>query len=387
MKLAFNIALRFLNSNKGQTFLIILGIAIGVSVQVFIGSLIQGLQKDLINTTIGNAPQITVLSALEDKTIGQWEGKINTIKNSKEKITALSPTASFPGFIAFNKQTEPVLLRGFDLSKADSIYGITQSIYEGMPPTRKNDVLIGKELRDTLSLNIGDTITILTPTRKSQTMTITGFYDIKVASINQSWVITPIHTVQSLFEINNKITGIEIQVAEVFEADTIASHIDLLLGQNDLLKISNWKDQNQQLLSGLQGQSVSSIMIQVFVLIAVILGIASVLAISVLQKSRQIGILKAMGVKDFTASLIFLFQGFLLGIMGSILGIALGLLLAFSFTLFAINPDGTPVVALYINYGFVAISAIIAILSSTLAALIPAIKSSKLSPMEVIKNG
>ncbi len=76
---------------------------------------------------------------------------------------------------------------------------------------------------------------------------------------------------------------------------------------------------------------------------AVVLGIASVLAISVLQKSRQIGILKAMGVKDSTASFIFLSQG-LLGVIGSILGVLLGLLLAYSFTIFAVNPDGTPVV-------------------------------------------
>jgi lipoprotein-releasing system permease protein len=128
-------------------------------------------------------------------------------------------------------------------------------------------------------------------------------------------------------------------------------------------------------------------MIQVFVLIAVALAIASVLAITVLQKSKQVGILKAMGIKDKTASLIFLFEGLLLGVMGAILGVALGLLLGVMFTKFAVNPDGTPVVELYIDYGFIGLSAIIAVASAAIAALIPARRSSKLNPIEVIRNG
>jgi lipoprotein-releasing system permease protein len=87
-----------------------------------------------------------------------------------------------------------------------------------------------------------------------------------------------------------------------------------------------------------------------------------------------------MGVKDSTASLLFLSQGFLLGIMGGLLGVALGLLLALSFTFFALNLDGTPVVALNISYPFIIFSALVAVLSATLAALVPAGKSSRLPP-------
>ncbi len=128
-------------------------------------------------------------------------------------------------------------------------------------------------------------------------------------------------------------------------------------------------------------------MIQVFVLVSVILGIASVLAISVSQKSRQLGILKAMGIRDRVASLIFLLQGFILGIFGAIVGVGFGLGLAYAFTKFAVNPDGTPVIELFIDPQFIIISALIALLSATLAALIPARSSSRLSPIEVIRNG
>ncbi|HAS72860.1 MAG TPA: ABC transporter permease, partial [Clostridiales bacterium UBA8960] len=118
-----------------------------------------------------------------------------------------------------------------------------------------------------------------------------------------------------------------------------------------------------------------------------VLGIASVLAITVLQKSRQIGILKAMGINDKVSSLVFLFQGFILGIMGGLLGIIFGLGLLWSFSKFALNADGTPVVPIFINFSFIGLSGLIAVSASTLASIIPALKSRKLSPIEVIKNG
>lgn len=385
MRFALRIAFRFLSSNKAQTLLIVLGIAIGVSVQVFIGSLIQGLQKELVQTTIGNSSQVTILSTREDKTLLGWEDLLTKVA-ADPRVTAVSPTASLPGFILVEQKTEPVLVRGFDLARAQGIYQISDRIYQGSLPTQVNQALVGRELQETLNLELGKSFTITTPWGASETLVATGFYDFGVTAINQSWIITDLATAQNIFALGSAITALEIQVKDVFQADIVNQDLEAAL-DTDGLQINNWKEQNQQLLSGLQGQSVSSIMIQVFVLIAVVLGIASVLAISVLQKSKQLGILKAMGVKDSTASLIFLSQGFLLGIMGGLLGVALGLLLALSFTFFAVNPDGTPVVALYISYPFIIFSALVAVLSATLAALVPAGKSSRLSPMEVIRNG
>ena len=104
-------------------------------------------------------------------------------------------------------------------------------------------------------------------------------------------------------------------------------------------------------------------------------------------KSKQIGILKAMGVTDGTASLIFLVQGVILGILGAIGGVLLGLLLTFMFSTLALDPDENPVVPLLIDNQFIALSGLVAILSASVASIIPAIRSSKLSVIEVIKNG
>lgn len=394
MRFPFKIAVRFLLSNKLQTFFIVLGIGIGVSVQVFIGTLIDGLQKGLIDKTINNSPQITVLSTKDDKTIEDWERKVIQIKESDSRIKNISPSLEASAFIKDGTKTYPILMRGFQLEESDKIYNIKNRIYEGswilqrdIDSSRKK-ILVGRELNKELKKKVGERIKITTPTGKVEEFAISGFYDLEVSSINESWIITDLKTVQNTFNLQNKITSIEaqIQTDDVFNADFVSKNVQYNLESKDI-KVENWKEQNKQLLSGLSGQSTSSYMIQFFVIVSVVLAIASILAITVIQKSKEIGILKAMGIKNGPASRIFLFQGVILGIFGAILGVGFGLGLTFMFTKFAVNADGTPIVQLYINPKFIALSAVLAISSSSIAALIPAKKSAKLDPIEVIKNG
>lgn len=194
-----------------------------------------------------------------------------------------------------------VLLRGLS-ADGDKLYKLSDKLIEGKMPTAKNDVIIGSGLAEKLNVKLNDEMSLRTITNQSVDVKVVGIVDLKVDSIN-SWVLSTLPTAQSLFEFEDEITSIAIQVEDVFEADILAEGIksfEVVDEQN--LKVVNWKDQNEDLLSGLNGQSISSIMIQVFVLVSVVLGIASVLAITVLQKSKQIGILKAMGITDKTAS-------------------------------------------------------------------------------------
>lgn len=387
MKLGFKIATRFLKSNVGQTLLIIIGIAIGVSVQIFIGSLIQGLQKGLIEKTIGNSSQITVSADTEDGRIKDYEKLTEQIKNTDPDIESISVASDHPAFLETGKESQSLLVRGFDLERADAIYHIYDRIVEGTYPTADNEIILGIDLKKEYDLTIGSEVNITTTNRNTVVCKVVGFFDLKVASLNQSWGIMTLPSVQSIFEAEDTVTSIEMQVKDsaVFRADEIAVELQAVIN-DDTYMIKNWKVQNESLLSGLQGQSISSYMIQVFVLISVVLGIASVLAITVVQKSKQIGILKAMGIRNAATSYIFLFEGLILGFFGALLGIAFGLGLSFVFTKFALNPDGTPVIDLYISYPFILFSGAVAILASVLAALFPAIRSSKLSPIDIIRN-
>lgn len=127
-------------------------------------------------------------------------------------------------------------------------------------------------------------------------------------------------------------------------------------------------------------------MIQTFVLMSVIIGIASVLSNSVVQKSRQIGILKAMGTKDRQSSLIFMFQGLFLGIGGAVAGMCLGVILYTGF-INAISTSSASFLGSRYNVPFIIGSGLVAVISSVVASLLPAIKSRKLDPIEVIRNG
>ena len=393
MKLAYQIAIRFLKSGKLQTLMIILGIAVGVSVQVFIGSLITGLQKSLVDKTIGSSSQITIKVESNTSFISNYETLITQINELESQVEILSPSISagisLRSITGSEIITEQSLLRGFDFERANQIYKFDDRLTQGVLPTQNGQIVLGSLLFQSLGIELNDVIEILVPSGPSSfnvfEVEVVGVFDFNVRAVNQSWSLATLGVVQSILGQADVVNAIEMQIQDVFSAEDIALRIQSNLVENDYV-VENWIEQNAELLSGLQGQSVSSLMIQVFVMISVVLAIASVLAITVLQKSKQIGILKAMGIQDKDASLGFVIEGLILGVFGAIGGVLLGLGLAVSFTTFAIGADGNPVVPLFIDYGFIALSALIAVIAATIASLIPARKSSRLSVIEVIRN-
>jgi lipoprotein-releasing system permease protein len=376
---SFKIALRFLLSNKTQTILIALGIAVGVSVQVFIGSLIQGLQASLIDSTIGSRSHITITAETRGGYLDDDDDFYQTLKTYDEDISAVSPVLEGSATIITDDFSDPVIIRGFNYNDANNIYQFSDKIIEGRLPTSANEVVIGIDLLENLDADIDDVLSLQLPTADSlKDVTVVGVFDFEVTSINNSWLLMELDSAQSFLAVAG-ISAIEMQLDAVFDSVTIQEN--LLDDYGDDYTITEWQGANQELLTGLEGQSTSSIMIQVFVMISVVLGISSVLAITVLQKSKQLGILKAMGATDKQASFIFLFEGILLGLIGAVLGVILGLGLLFGFTL------STDVVPILINPLFIAGSATIAVVASMGASLIPARRSAKLSVIEVIRNG
>lgn len=383
--LPIQIAYRFLRSSLGQTILIVVGISVGVSVQVFIGSLIAGLQQDLVNTTIGNSSQITIESADDSEYISGYE-EIKGTLDDVEGIDTISYSFNQAGTIISNEETEPVLLRGLDFDLADGIYGIKEKVVEGVLPINDNEIMLGTNLMEEMDLKLNDIVDITIPLKGTTTMKIVGVYDFRVSSVNTLWVVTTLGTVQGIVGEGIVISSIEMQVEDVFAAEELSLTIKDAIDDNSLT-VGNWIENNEDLLTGLQAQSSSSLLIQVFVTISVVLGITSVLAITVIQKSKQIGILKAMGIKDKEASLIFLSEGFFLGVLGAVGGIILGLLLGWMFSTFAVDSNGDPVVTLLITGRLLLISGVVAIVSASLASVIPARRSSRMSVIEVIRNG
>ena len=383
-----SIAYKFFKSKKSQTLLILFGFAIGISVNIFVGSLIQSLQTDLINSTVGSQPQITIVPANNQTYVDNWQ---NIMSYLKERSDIKVSTSSLDGrtFITNIHPDSPddVVLRGVDLNTANQIYDIfNPETYVGSKPNNEQ-VIIGKDLASELNVSISDKLEFKTdpsPFATSQNLTISGIFDLKVKDLNQLWVFTPYTTAETVFNTSDQVTGIYIQVNDVFQADTIAKEIQNKIG-NENITIENWKEKNQSLLSGLQAQSSSTNIIQAFVLLSVVIGIASILSITVIQKSRQIGILKAMGLNDRRSAYVFIFQGLLYGIFGSILGTALGVGLIYSFNTFAGGKEAG-LFDIGVSIPLVILTNVIAVIFSIMAAMIPARTSSRMEVIDIIRN-
>ena len=381
---ALRIAARFLRHSRNQTILIVIGIAVLISVQVFVGALITSLQSNLIESTVGHAPQVTVLSARGNVTIANATALADRVQ-ATPGVGSVAVSASGNAFLTDGTRDAPVLVRGVDFAAADAIYHLLGAVYQGAAPASDGQVLVGKQLSQELGLAVGEGVTVVTASGGRANLTVSGLFDLGVASLNEGWVWTSLPAAQVIFGYGDAVTAIEATVPDVFQARSVAAAVTAALADPDVT-VTNWMDQNAQLLSGLQAQSLSSNMIQAFILVSVVIAIASILSITVLQKSRQIGILKAMGITDRSASLVFLYEGMILGAAGAVLGLLLGAGLLSSFTTFAKGSDGSPILSISLSAAFLAQSFLIAFASASLAGVLPARKSSRLSPIDVIRG-
>lgn len=399
------IAWRFLKESRSQTILILLGIIIGVSVQIFLSSLISGLQQNLIEQTVGDSPHImlraqenspqsilqkgnqslvipVIAAAKKDAYILSYQPILKKLDTYSD-LKVVSPLVDGSGFITKAEVSRPIVVKGVFLERADSIYKIIQRINTGKAVLGGTGVLIGRSLAEDLKIETGSIIEIRTSGGNSGTFAVNGIFDFENNAINSSWIFMDIYRSQALFELNGAISRIEMQIEQVFQSEIISQKI-----KNDFpdFLIETWQTNNRQLLSALQSQSASSYMIQFFVLLAVTLGIASVLAIAAVQKSREIGILKAMGTRTSSASRIFLIQGAVLGLTGSILGSLVGVGLIKLFQI-ASQSGGALSFSIRVEFQTALTLIIISTIASIGAALFPARKAASLVPIEVIRNG
>ncbi len=396
MLFSLRVALRFLIEGKNQSFFIIFGIAVGVSVIIFIGAIITSLQFNLIEQTLGNSAHITISESGDIFKDIKVTSRFGIIENQIEKavdfqdwrpilgfleqkklFTAISPVLEGNGFLVKGGEDAPIALRGVELERANLIYQISQRIIKGNDVLEGNQILIGKDLADDFQLNPGDIVVITLANNVREKFSIQGIFDFENESINRNWIFIDLKRVQKLLDKETYISKIELQIKDVFTADNISQELS---NQLKTLKIDNWKEQNAQLLNALSSQSFSNYIIQIFVLLAVTLGISSVLGITVIQRSRELGILKALGIKNSGARMIFIFQGGILGLLGAFLGALLGLFLVISFTNFV------SVFSIEIRPSQMILVIIITTLASIFSAVIPANSSAKMNPIEVIRN-
>jgi lipoprotein-releasing system permease protein len=370
--LALAVAARFLRSSLGQTTLIVVGIGVGIAVVVFVGSLISSLQADLIDSTVGSSPHVTLLP---DDGATLSADLAERARNEPEVTTAI-PVRRLSAIHATDDGAALSVTAG-TAADLNSVYGLRGRIVEGRYSLEAGEILVGVRFGRDAGVEAGSQLPLVLPDGNIGDYTVSGIFDLGAAAPNERFAfLNPASAAEGLGLDPDEHSAIEIQVSDVFASTAVAER---LAGPD--VRVVDWQEENEELLSGLAAQSASSLMIQAFVLVAVALGIASTLAVSAVQKTRQIGILKAMGMTDAAAGRIFLLQAAILGAAGVAAGIGLGYLLILGFSFapvdFDVRPSGT----------LVAISAAIGVAVALVSSIIPSRSTSRVDPIEVIQSG
>ena len=399
------VALRFLREGRAQTALILGGTTVGVAVIIFLSALIGGLQATLVDQTLSSQAHVflkrpdrvarvvappggeAVVARVEktperEKSIEQWQALLGEIRGTPG-VLAATPTAAGSAFAARGELSRSVALRGLDPQTFDSVIRIVPRIQAGHFRVEGTEAVIGTVLAHDLGVEVGDKIRITTPQGRGDVFTVSGLFDVGNKDVNQRWVLVSLRQAQTLLDLAGGITTIEVKVDEVFQAERLAQELATTTG----LTADSWMKLNQQLLTGLQAQSSSSVMIQAFVVIAVALGIASVLGVSVIQKSREIGILKATGTSTGAVLRIFLIEGTIVGLVGSLLGGAIGAGLATFFAHAVKNPYGESLFPIALTPGLFVAASAVALVTGLLSAWYPARHAARLDPAQVIRGG
>lgn len=219
------------------------------------------------------------------------------------------------------------MIRGVDPERFLAIIDVREKMVEGRFELDGDLVAIGSKLATELGVSVGGKLRVSSSEGVDRVVTVGGVFKLGNDAVDGTWLLTTLRHAQTLFGLPGGVTTLELTVDDVFAAERVAAEVRRYTG----LPADSWMTLNAELLSGLSAQSSSKSMIQFFVIVAVALGIASVLIVSVVQKSREIGILRAVGVRPRRILLIFLIQGGVLGVVGSLLGSGFGALLAWLF--------------------------------------------------------
>ena len=406
------VALRFLREGRKQTLLIIVGVAAGVAVVAYISALIAGLQRNTLDKTLGAQAHITISPldnavapplpaasgtavlvqtqprALSARTLVNWQALLPLL-DAMPEVAAASPMVGGAGLALRGQAQRSIALAGVDLDRYDRIVNLRSKVVAGQARLAAGEAIIGRDLASDLGVQVGDRITISTATVatgaaaavNSDSVRITALVDLGVRELNRRTVLVPLRTAQSLVGLPGGATQIDLTLFDVWQADQLAP----AMAQRWQLKVESWQQTNASLVSALNAQSVSTTLIRAVVMVVVVLGIASVLVVSVVQKRREIGILRAMGATQGQVLRVFLLQGAIVGALGSALGVLLAVVLIYLFTTFVRGSDGLPLFAITLAPGLALRIAAVATVCGVLAAVAPARSAAQLDPAQAIR--
>lgn len=405
MSTALFLAARFLREGRAQTILIVAGITLGSAVVIFLTGLLSGLQASLIERTLGSQAHIVVQPPRESprplraaaegevvlrrrvemeqrlRSVVGWQALARKLGRDAE-VEAISPIATGPATALRGSASRSIVILGALADRLEQVIPIRPKLLAGRYSLGGGEVLIGNELADELGLDVGDLLRVQPSSGLEQRFRVAGIFRLGAREPDRRWAVLPLRAAQSLLGLQGGVSHLHLRLREVFSADEVAARIAADTG----LVADSWMRTNEQLMIGLRAQTNSGNLITLFIVIAVAMGISSVLAVSVVQKSGEIGILRAGGASRYLVMRVFLWQGAALGLFGSLGGSALGYGLGKLFERIGANPDGTPQFPIDPSTSLYLATIVGSVVVGIFAASWPARRAAKLDPVVAIRN-
>ena len=397
MLYALKIAGRYLTASKAQTGLLVLGVAVGVFIFIFMSALIGGLAELILSRTVGDIAHVSIQAEPEDPALllagapllvqqksSTTAANLPTAANfialieSLPGVRAVSPQISGAGFVTHGAQVAQISINGLMPGRESAIANLDGYVVEGTARLGAGSILIGKRLAEDLNLLLGQSVRLSSTKGIETALTVTGIYQMGAGGPDRRTAYVSLGTARTLFAMPQGLTRVEIKLTDLYAADAMAPQITTLTG----LTAKSWTVDGAQFLEALSAQAKTGVFLKSFALITIVIGVASALLLSTYRRRPEIGIMRAMGASERFVVLVFVLQGALIGLMGGLLGAALGYAALLPFP--AGGQFRTGSLPIDIKQGSYGLAIGLTLLGAILASIWPARSAAKVDPVTAI---
>lgn len=401
------IALRYLKSkkkNKGISFgalISIGGVAVGVMALLIVLSVMSGFHEDLQKKILGANAHAVVLSY---KGLIEDEEAIFEKLKLEPHVISYSPFVLGQVMVSSGKKAHGVFMRGIDVEREIKTTDILKFIKDGSfqhltseKRTEMPHIILGKELASVLGVWVGDTINVVSPVGdigplgmipKVKQFKVSGIFEIGMFEYDMNLALVSLEAAKDFFDYEKGITGVEIRLDDIYNASIVRNSLNKKL--QFPYHVRDWMQMNRNLFAALKLEKLAMFIILILIVLVASFNIISTLMMNVVEKQKEIAILKAMGATNRGIMMIFMFQGLLIGIIGTLIGVTGGYVVGkiiHNYEIIKLPADiyylsKLPVKMKY--FDFIAVSAS-AIVISFLSTIFPSYHAARLDPVEPLR--
>lgn len=399
------IALRYLRTkkkHKGISFNTVIsvgGVAVGVMALLVVLSVMSGFHEDLQKKILGVNAHVVILNYRG--TMPEYQDVIRKLKDDKDVLSS-APFIVGQVMVSSGKRAQGVYLRGVEPESELKTTEIGMFMKEGgldglVSKDGTPGIIIGRELSGSIGVFKGDLVTVLSPVGKIgplgmlpkvREFRVSGIFEVGMFEYDSNLVLTDLKAAQEFFDMGDTVTGVQLRLDDIYDAAAVRERVQKTLGFP--LYAKDWMQMNRNLFAALKLEKLAMFIILVLIILVASFNIVSTLIMNVIEKKREIAILKAMGATDRGVMNIFMMQGLFIGIFGTIVGIASGYLLCYVLNTYQIIKlpadvyylSHLPVKTKLIDFLVVSLSAITI---SFLATIYPAWQAARINPVEPLR--